>query len=87
MTSTAFASPRDDRAARPAPARAAVRAGAIVLARHGEPALCRQVKLVADGYRRWWATYEEGGLLCGQQPPEVVHLHPVIAAQPYRDRL
>ena len=71
MTSTAFASASDDRAPRPAAAaRAAERVGAIVLARHGEPALCRQVKLDADGYRRWWATYEEGGLLCGQTPPD-----------------
>lgn len=48
---------------------AGLRPGAIVLARHGEPALSRRVRLDADGYRRWWATYEEGGLLVGQTPP------------------
>jgi broad specificity phosphatase PhoE len=44
--------------------------GAITLARHGEPALSRRVKLDAAGYRRWWAVYEEGGLLEGQVPPD-----------------
>lgn len=48
----------------------AVKHGAIVLTRHGEPALSRRVKLTSDGYRKWWATYEEGGLLEGQVPPE-----------------
>ena len=43
--------------------------GSIILARHGEPALSRRVRLDAAGYRRWWATYEEGGLLHGQTPP------------------
>ena len=47
-----------------------VRAGSIVLARHGEPALSRKVKLDAEGYRRWWATYEAGGILAGQTPPD-----------------
>lgn len=51
-------------------AKAAVRAGSITLARHGEPALSRRIKLDAAGYRRWWALYEEGGLLQGQTPPE-----------------
>jgi broad specificity phosphatase PhoE len=46
--------------------------GAIVLARHGEPALSRRVKLNAAGYRDWWARYEEGGLLEGQTPPELL---------------
>jgi broad specificity phosphatase PhoE len=46
--------------------------GAIVLARHGEPALSRRVKLDAAGYRDWWARYEEGGLLEGQTPPELL---------------
>lgn len=46
-----------------------VRPGAIVLARHGEPALSRRVRLDSEGYRRWWAMYEEGGLLDGQTPP------------------
>lgn len=44
--------------------------GAITLARHGEPSLSRRIKLDSAGYRRWWAVYEEGGLLEGQVPPE-----------------
>jgi broad specificity phosphatase PhoE len=46
------------------------RPGAIVLARHGEPALSRRVKLTSAGYRDWWGRYEEGGLLEGQVPPD-----------------
>ena len=45
------------------------RPGSITLARHGEPALSRRIKLDAAGYRRWWAAYEEGGILEGQVPP------------------
>ncbi len=45
------------------------RPGAIVLARHGEPALSREVKLTARGYREFWEKYEEGGLAPGQTPP------------------
>jgi len=45
------------------------RPGAITLARHGEPALSRDVKLTARGYREFWAKYEEMGLLPGQTPP------------------
>jgi broad specificity phosphatase PhoE len=48
---------------------AAPKPGAIVLARHGEPALSRRIRLNAAGYRRWWAAYEEGGILAGQTPP------------------
>ncbi len=44
--------------------------GAIVLARHGEPALSRKIKLDAAAYDRWWAAYEAGGILPGQTPPE-----------------
>jgi broad specificity phosphatase PhoE len=40
-----------------------------MLARHGEPALSRDIKLTAPGYRDWWARYEEGGILTGQTPP------------------
>lgn len=43
--------------------------GAVILARHGEPALSRRVRLTSKGYRDWWATYEEGGLKPGQTPP------------------
>jgi broad specificity phosphatase PhoE len=49
---------------------AVVRHGAIVLARHGEPALSRKVKLSAAGYREFWATYELLGILPGQTPPQ-----------------
>jgi broad specificity phosphatase PhoE len=44
--------------------------GDIILARHGEPALSRAVRLTSDGYREWWALYEAGGLKEGQSPPE-----------------
>jgi broad specificity phosphatase PhoE len=48
---------------------AAVKPGAIILARHGEPALSRRVRLDSAGYRDWWGTYEGVGLLEGQVPP------------------
>lgn len=48
---------------------AAVRPGAVILARHGEPALSRRCRLSADQYREWWADYEMGGLADGQEPP------------------
>ncbi len=44
-------------------------AGAVILARHGEPALSRRVRLTAAGYRDWWGRYEAGGLKPGQTPP------------------
>lgn len=43
--------------------------GSIVLARHGEPALSRKIRLDAKAYGRWWAAYEEGGILGDQAPP------------------
>jgi broad specificity phosphatase PhoE len=43
--------------------------GAVILVRHGEPALTRKLRLTAQGYREWWATYEAGGLKPGQSPP------------------
>ena len=46
------------------------RAGGIVLARHGEPALSRKVRLSSRQYRDWWALYEAGGILPGQSPPD-----------------
>jgi broad specificity phosphatase PhoE len=52
------------------PAAADGRRGAIVLARHGEPALSRKVRLTARQYRDWWALYEEGGIREGQSPPD-----------------
>ena len=54
-----------DDAAAPSPRRA----GAIVLARHGEPALSRKVRLNAQQYREFWASYEVLGILPGQTPP------------------
>jgi broad specificity phosphatase PhoE len=49
-----------------------VRFGAITLARHGEPALSRKVKLTAQEYREFWASYEVGGLLPGQMAPPML---------------
>jgi len=46
--------------------------GAIVLARHGEPALSRKVRLNAQEYRQFWAKYEILGLLPGQSPPKML---------------
>jgi hypothetical protein len=44
-------------------------AGAITLARHGEPALSRKVKLSSREYREFWGRYEVMGLMPGQTPP------------------
>jgi len=49
---------------------APARPGSITLARHGEPALSRRVRLTAAGYRDWGALYEEGGLKSDQAAPE-----------------
>jgi len=43
--------------------------GSITLARHGEPALSRKVRLSSVEYRDWWARYEVGGLKAAQTPP------------------
>jgi broad specificity phosphatase PhoE len=51
---------------------AAQRLGAVILARHGRPALSRAVRLSADQYREWWSDYEVGGLAEGQSPPEAL---------------
>jgi broad specificity phosphatase PhoE len=51
---------------------AAEQPGAVILARHGEPALSRKRMLSADEYREWWADYEIGGLAEGQTPPELL---------------
>ena len=53
-------------------AEAAERSGAVILARHGEPALSRRRMLCADEYREWWADYEVGGLAAGQAPPDAL---------------
>jgi broad specificity phosphatase PhoE len=48
-------------------------AGSITIARHGEPALSRKVKLTPAQYAEFWAKYEVGGLLPGQTtPPHLV---------------
>ncbi len=59
----------DDPQAAPAVSDAPVQPGSIVLARHGEPALSRKIKLDARAYDRWWAAYEAGGILPGQTAP------------------
>ncbi|WP_395670980.1 histidine phosphatase family protein [Phenylobacterium sp.] len=56
--------------AKPPAAPATSRSGAIILARHGEPALSRKVRLNADEYREFWASYEVLGLKPGQTPPQ-----------------
>lgn len=48
------------------------RAGTIVLARHGEPAISRKVRLSAAQYVDFWARYEVMGLLPGQTPPDAL---------------
>jgi len=53
----------------------AKQAGTIVLARHGEPALSRKVRLTSKGYADWWAVYEETGLVPGQSAPEALIAH------------
>ncbi len=45
------------------------RSGAIILTRHGEPALSRKCRITGAEYGDWWAKYEIGGLLAGQTPP------------------
>lgn len=50
----------------------ATRPGAIVLARHGEPAINRNVRLTARTYGEYWARYEESGIHPGQTPPQAL---------------
>jgi broad specificity phosphatase PhoE len=61
----------------PQPARAeertaSSRVGAIILTRHGEPALSRKCLITAREYGDWWGKYEIGGLLAGQTPPQIL---------------
>ncbi len=42
--------------------------GAIILARHGRPALDRTMWLDWRGYEDWWRQYDEGGLAKDQTP-------------------
>jgi broad specificity phosphatase PhoE len=44
------------------------RLGAVILARHGKPALSRKTLLSADDYKAWWASYETGSL----RPDQIV---------------
>lgn len=69
--------PRAPSAEAVAPATDAARHGAIILTRHGEPALSRKCLISAAQYRDWWARYEVGGLLAGQTPPPAL----IAAAQ------
>ena len=56
----------------PRAAQAAPAFGAIILARHGEPALSRKCLITSDEYRDWWGRYEVGGLRAGQTPPQTL---------------
>lgn len=51
------------------PPAVAARSGAIILARHGEPAISRRVRLSSREYRDFWAKYETLGIRGGQTPP------------------
>jgi broad specificity phosphatase PhoE len=52
------------------PSASPIQPGAILLVRHGKPALSRDVRLSARGYRRWWDdAYEPGGLMIDEAPP------------------
>lgn len=53
-------------------AKTAARTGAIILARHGRPALSRKVMLSARDYRRWWGEYEVLGLRPDQVAPDAL---------------
>lgn len=48
---------------------AQARRALITLARHGEPALDRNIRMSAREYLDWWAQYEESGLRPGQTAP------------------
>ena len=56
----------------PSGATAPRRPGAIILARHGEPAISRKIWINAEGYRQFWAKYEVLGILPGQIPPQAL---------------
>ncbi len=44
----------------------------IILARHGEPALERDVRLNWQGYEYWWHLYDEGGIKDSSLAPDAV---------------
>ena len=70
MTHTESAASTPSEATRAAQATPAF--GAIILARHGEPALSRKCLITSDDYRDWWGRYEVGGLRAGQTPPQTL---------------
>jgi len=70
MTHTESAASTPNEAPRAVQAAPAV--GAIILARHGEPALSRKCLITSDEYRDWWGRYEVGGLRAGQTPPQTL---------------
>jgi broad specificity phosphatase PhoE len=43
--------------------------GAIHIARHGRPALARDVRIDWREFRVWWGKYDESGLADGESPP------------------
>ncbi|MGD2132107.1 MAG: histidine phosphatase family protein [Maricaulaceae bacterium] len=45
---------------------------AIILARHGRPALDRSQAMGWRDYKVWWSAYDEGGLVEGEGPPEAL---------------
>ena len=57
------------------PKTVATRPGSIVLARHGEPDIARNVMLSARGYEDYWGRYEELGIRPGQTPPRELLEH------------
>ena len=70
MTHTESAASTPSEATRAAQATPAF--GAIILARHGEPALSRKCLITSDDYRDWWGRYAVGGLRAGQTPPQTL---------------
>lgn len=70
MTHSESAAQTPSQASRAHPS--ATPSGAIILARHGEPALSRKCLITSDQYRDWWGRYEVGGLRAGQTPPQTL---------------
>jgi len=60
----------------------------IILARHGEPALSRKTRMNWRGYKYWWGLYDEGGLVVGQDAPQVIkdlaRRADIVASSPLR---
>lgn len=50
--------------------RTAAQIGTIVIARHGQPNVNRNVRVDRRGYRDWWANYDRSGLHPDEKPPE-----------------